>query len=153
MDIRGFTRRQKVLSLKYMGYSVADISDVLQISTTMVQTDIDRAVSLSADSARIDMVREAEISKLEAIEQAFWPSLSDPGEDEHGNPILPSVDAGKMILAVMDRRSKLLGVDKIKPTEHTHTISLVAVLAEMSRSATMFDPQPADDLKVIDHER
>lgn len=127
------SQRQKVLTLRYMGYSFADISEICGISESQVKYHVDQAILASVDQDRIAVLREAEMGKLEALEEAYMPFALGGAETNDGETALPDHDSAKMVLSVMDRRSKLLGVDKSQPLQVVHTHSLVGILAKMAQ--------------------
>lgn len=123
-------QRRKVLSLRYMGYENEEIASILGISEGSVQYHIKAAVTSSSDRERINFVREAEITKLEQLEEAFMPAALGELSDENG-PIPAQASAAKVILDVMDRRSKLLGVDKAQPQISTTNLTLIQILSQI----------------------
>lgn len=126
--------RKKVLTLKYMGYDSDAVADILGITSSQVDYHVSAAIKASVDPQRVDYVRETELLKLEELESSFWP-MTKEHQDSEGNAAAPAVDAAKMVLSIMDRRSKMLGVDKAVPQQVNHTHSLVAILAGIARDA------------------
>lgn len=126
--------RRKVLSLRYMGYESAEIAQILNVSEGSVQHHLNAAVRNSSDAERVNFVREAEISKLEEIEEAFIPAALGQISNDEG-PIPPSPAAAKVVLDVMDRRSKLLGIDKAQPQISTTNLTLIQILSQIPSPA------------------
>lgn len=126
--------RRKVLSLRYMGYEVEEISQILGVSAGSVQSHLNAAIRNSSDSERISFVREAEISKLEELEEAFMPAALGKVVTDEG-PVPPQASAAKVVLDVMDRRSKLLGVDKAQPQISQTNLTLIQILSQIPSPA------------------
>lgn len=122
--------RRKVLSLRYMGYESHEIADALGISEGTVQHHINAAVTASADKERVNIVREAEMTKLEQLEEAFTPLALGEASTEDG-PIPPQASAAKVVLDVMDRRAKLMGIDKAQPPQTTNNLTLIQILSQL----------------------
>ena len=139
------SQRRKVLSLRYMGYGSDEISQILGISVGSVSAHLNAAVSASADVNRINTVREAEMSKLEEIEEAFFPAATGEAHDGEGNLIPAQASAAKVVLDVMDRRAKLLGIDKAQPQQSTTNLTLIQILSQL--------PPPSLDVPPIIPER
>ena len=123
--------RRKVLSMRYMGYESEEISQVLGLSVKTVQSHINAAVSASANTERVTLVREAEMSKLEQIEEAFIPAAIGEATDIEGLPIPPQASAAKVVLDVMDRRAKLMGIDKVQPQTSIGNLTLIQILSQL----------------------
>jgi hypothetical protein len=115
----GLPFRKKVLQLRFLGYSVPEISEILGSSESSVQYHLNAAISSSSSSERLTLVREAEIIKLEELENAFYPHALSANDK-----------AAKVVLDVMDRRSKLLGIDKAVP-QTGGNLTLIQILSQM----------------------
>lgn len=132
-------RRRKVLSLKFQGYEAQDIASILHMPVSTVQRYIEQAASAASDDTRANIVREAELAKLDEMESAFFPQAVEG-------------DAGSasMVLKFMERRSKLIGADKevkAAPSNVNVKVSLVGLLATMDSSVKKIAPQePMKDI-------
>ena len=142
---------RKILSLRYRGYDHEDIAHLLDISQDRVQRCLERAAAFSADEERITVVREAELAKLEEMEDAIFKFATRVSTDpDTGEEVLTreTIAAQAQVLKLMERRSNILGSDRAKDqTQHTHGLTLVQILADMSGSAQSL-PAP----KVVEHE-
>jgi hypothetical protein len=127
----GLPQRRKILSLRYMGYESEEISQILGISVGSVQAQLNAAITASSDKERMNVVREAEMSKLEEIEEAFFPAATGEAHDGEGNPIPAQASAAKVVLDVMDRRAKLLGIDKAQPPQNNTHLTLIQILSQL----------------------
>jgi len=121
-----------------MGYDPAEIASIMSLPVASVQYHIDAAITLAADPDRVAAVREAEMAKLEALEEAFFPvAIGGDVVDDDGNVAGPNDSAARTILAIMERRSKITGADK--PVEHRVTHSLVHILADMAKAPKVIE--------------
>ena len=130
-------QRRKVLSLRYMGYEVEEIAQILSISSGTVQAHINAAIAASADKERVNLVREAEMSKLEQLEDAFFPYAAGEAHDPEGGTIAPQASAAKVVLDVMDRRAKLMGIDKALPQASVTNMTLIQILSQIPAPASL----------------
>jgi hypothetical protein len=117
--------------MRYMGYEVEEISQVLGLSVGAIQSHVNAAVAASADKERVTIVREAEMSKLEQLEEAFIPAAVGEATDHEGLPIPPQASAAKVVLDVMDRRAKLMGIDKAQPQTSIGSLTLIQILSQI----------------------
>jgi hypothetical protein len=111
--------RRQILQLRYLGYEVPEIAELLSSSIGTVQYQLNAAISASSNSERLTVVREAEICKLEELEAAFMP-----------HALAANDRSAKVVLDIMDRRSKLLGVDKALPTSGGN-LTLIQILSQL----------------------
>ena len=96
-------RREKALELRAKRMSIRAIADMLGVSKTQVQRDIEKELqAAAADRKKIaGLIIDLELVKLDAIEKTAWEHIQD-GE-------LSAIDR---VLRSMERRAKLLGLDK-----------------------------------------
>lgn len=116
-------RRQKVSALRLMHYTEREIAAELGISPATAHRDI-VAVRQEWAERRTqtyqDWVAE-ELAKIDLLERAVMPAAIS-GDDK----------AQARIVQFMDRRARMMGLDK--PTQHEHTVITVdAVEAEIAR--------------------
>lgn len=122
---------RQVLSLRFRGYEKADIANVLGIKEDRVDSIILRVAKAQADEARIETVREAELAKLEEIEDTFLPKAVSDGD----------VKAAGVVLKCMERRASLLGADRqVKPSAPTNNFTLVQILAQLPKANNVQSP-------------
>jgi sigma54-dependent transcription regulator len=116
-------RRQKVAALRLMHYSEREIAAELGISPATAHRDI---VAVRQEWAeRRTQTYESwvaeELAKLDLIERAILPAAIS-GDDK----------AQARLVQFMDRRARMMGLDK--PERHEHTvITMDAVEAEIAR--------------------
>ena len=96
-------RREKALELRASGQSIRAIADQLGVSKSQVQRDIEKELqAAAADRKKIaGHIIDLELVKLDALEKTAWEHIQD-GE-------LSAIDR---VLRSMERRAKLLGLDK-----------------------------------------
>ncbi len=96
-------RREKALELRAKGRSIRSIAKELGVSKSQVQRDIEKELqAAAADRKKIaGHIIDLELVKLDAIEKTAWEHIQD-GE-------LSAIDR---VLRSMERRAKLLGLDK-----------------------------------------
>lgn len=117
--------------MRYMGYEVEEIALILGIPEGSVRHHINAAVAASADKERVNIVREAEMTKLEQIEEAFTPHALGGVVNEEGEVSAPQASAAKVVLDVMDRRAKLMGIDKAQPAIQAGNLTLIQILSQL----------------------
>jgi hypothetical protein len=111
---------RKILSLRFSGYEVEDISAILDLSVDRIQREITRAAASSADEARAALVREAELLKLEELDAVYLPAALEG-----------SLKSAHYVLECMKRRAALIGADKQPAT--INQFNLVQILASMPK--------------------
>jgi hypothetical protein len=116
-------RRQKVSALRLMHYTEREIAAELGISPATAHRDIVAVRDEWAErrtQTYQDWVAE-ELAKIDLLERAIMPAAIS-GDDK----------AQARLVQFMDRRARMMGLDK--PTQHEHTVITVdAVEAEIAR--------------------
>ena len=116
-------RRQKVSALRLMHYTEREIAAELGISPATAHRDI-VAVRQEWAERRTQRYEEwvaEELAKIDLLERAILPAAIS-GDDK----------AQARLVMFMDRRARMMGLDK--PQQHEHTvITLDAVEAEIAR--------------------
>ena len=116
-------RREKALELRAKGMSIRAIADKLGVSKSQVQRDIEKELQAAAEGRKkiAGLIIDLELAKLDALEKKAWEHITD-GE-------LSAIDR---VLRSMERRAKLLGLDKTGEAGDTGSLGdLVAVLEQM----------------------
>jgi Trp operon repressor len=116
-------RRQKVSALRLMHYTQREIAAEIGVSVATVNRDL--AVVRAEWAERRTQSYEAwvaeELAKIDLLERAILPAAIS-GDDK----------AQARLVQFMDRRARMMGLDK--PERHEHTvITLDAVEAEIAR--------------------
>lgn len=116
-------RRQQVALLRMTHMTQEQIANRLGVSIGTVNNDLQaiRAEWSERRTQGYDSWVSEEVAKLDSIEQAWLPKALK-GDDK----------AVSRVLAIMDRRSKLLGLDQ--PERHEHTVlTMDAIDKEIER--------------------
>jgi AcrR family transcriptional regulator len=103
--------------------SIRAIADMLGVSKTQVQRDIEKELQAAAEERKkiAGLIIDLELAKLDELEQEAWEHIA-AGE-------LSAIDR---VLRSMERRAKLLGLDKTGEAGDTGSLGdLVAVLEQM----------------------
>lgn len=117
------SRRAQVAALRLSQYSQAEIAARLDVSVGTVNSDLQALREEWAERrfTSYDSWVEEELATLDKMQRAFLP-LALSGQ----------TSAADRVLAVMDRRAKLVGLDK--PQQHEHrVITRDVVEAEIER--------------------
>ncbi len=115
-------RREKALELRAKGMSIRAIAGKLGVSKSQVQRDIEKELqAAAADRKKIaGHIIDLELVKLDALEESAWEHIA-AGE-------LSAIDR---VLRSMERRAKLLGLDKTGEVGDTGSLGdLVAAIRE-----------------------
>lgn len=121
--VQAATRREKTLELRASGQSIRAIADQLGVSKSQVQRDIEKELRAAAEERRkiAGLIVDLELAKLDELEQEAWKHIR-AGE-------LSAIDR---VLRSMERRAKLLGLDKTGEGGDTGSLGdLVAALEQM----------------------
>lgn len=100
---------------------IEDLADKYKVTHQTVIAAINRrlAQSLQLASTEADLLRQQEMERLDAVQQAAWPAAMEG-----------HIDSLKICMTAIDRRCKLLGLDAPQQVE---VISIGAIEAEMRR--------------------
>jgi len=111
------------LELRAKRMSIRAIADKLGVSKSQVQRDIEKELQAAAERRKkiAGLIIDLELAKLDALEKEAWEHIH-AGE-------LSAIDR---VLRSMERRAKLLGLDKTGEAGDTGSLGdLVAVLEQM----------------------
>jgi hypothetical protein len=110
-------RDMRIFKMRQAGTSVAEIARRFGISSGTVSRAIQRQLekmNREAILAYPEMLR-LELERLDSLQQAIWPmtqhrkSVMDDGTEVQ---LEPDIKAIQQVLSIMDRRTKLLGVEQ-----------------------------------------
>lgn len=121
-------RRVKALDLRLAGASYREIGVALGVSGATAFKDVD-AIMREVLTEPAERVRAMELARLDALLKAHWSrALAGNGK------------AGSMVLSIMDRRMKLLGLDiqridlrLIQEIAEENDLDVAEVLAEAEK--------------------
>jgi len=116
-------RRQRVSALRLMHYTQREIAAEIGVSVATVNRDLAvvRAEWADRRSQSYESWVAEELAKIDLLERAILPAAIS-GDDK----------AQARIVQFMDRRARMMGLDKPERFEHT-VITLDAVEAEIAR--------------------
>lgn len=120
------TRRERALELRALGRSIRSIADELKISKSQVQRDIEKELQAAAEGRKkiAGLIIDLELAKLDALEEKAWKHITD-GE-------LSAIDR---VLRSMERRAKLLGLDKTGEGGDTGSLGDLVAAIRQAREA------------------
>lgn len=118
----------RVLSLASFGYSYEDIADMTGASVSLITRVIAKAIASSLDEHRVSIIREAELNKLQAIDEVFLPQALEG-----------DFRSVAVVFKASERRASLVGLDKAPPAVNVQ-FNLVALLAGMRASLPRDEP-------------
>jgi len=116
-------RRQKVSALRLMHYTQREIAAEIGVSVATVNRDLAvvRAEWAERRSQSYEQWVGEELAKIDLLERAIMPAAIS-GDDK----------AQARLVQFMDRRARMMGLDKPERFEHT-VITMDAVEAEIAR--------------------
>jgi Homeodomain-like domain len=105
-------RRQKALDLRIAGARYRQIGAQLGVSYQTAYRDVQTALGELAtlQAGKAERLRELEVERCDKLQLALWPKARSGDEK-----------AVRTLIAVMDRRAKLLGLDAPTKLEHGGT--------------------------------
>jgi hypothetical protein len=143
-------RDLRIFKMRQAGVASGEIARRMGMSTNAVNAGVRRQLEKLNREALMAYpeVLRLELERLDALQQAIWPmtqhrkvSLDDGSEVT----VEPDLKAVQQVLSVMDRRSKLLGMEATQLNVSVETTPQRAVLAgnEDDRAAAIdaFDPE------------
>jgi hypothetical protein len=143
-------RDLRIFALKKTGISSQEIARKFGISTRAVNTSIQRQLSRLNKEALLAYpeVLRLELERLDALQQSVWPLTQHrkvTAPDGTEIIVEPDLRAVQQALAIMDRRSKLLGMEAINinldVTTETPQRAVLADAAERPAAVNDFNPE------------
>jgi hypothetical protein len=153
---RGLTREflaerdSRIFAMRRAGVTVHEIAKKFQITVGAVNNAVQRSLQKLNREALLAYpeVLRLELERLDALQQALWPltqhrKVAGPDGEEH--VVEPDMKAVQQVLAIMDRRSRLLGMEQVNValTVDQAPAPQRAVLAgaQSAAAADAFDPE------------
>ena len=122
-------RRIQALDLRLAGASYRQIGDTLGVSHVQAIRDVATMIKEYATEPA-DQVRKAEAARLDKLMLAHWPQA-----------IKGDVRATTMVLQIMDRRARLLGLNAPQKIDITNWIRTMAEREGLDPDAAVRDAQ------------
>jgi len=110
-------RDSRILKMRQAGMSVADIAKRFGVSSSVVQKAINRQLEKLNRETMLAYpeVLRMELERLDSLQSSIWPLTQhrkvrlDDGSEVQVEPDLKAI---QQVLLIMDRRAKLLGMDR-----------------------------------------
>ena len=112
-------RRKKALTLRLGGATYAEIGDALGVSNWTAWQDIHKSLA-DIPKAEADQLREEEVARLDRMQRAVW-----------GDALKGDLKAMQMVVKIIDRRAKLLGLDAPQQVELSGEVDLDATVRKI----------------------
>ena len=111
-------RDARIFALKKAGVSGREIAKRFDMTTSAVSKAIERQLAKLNQESKLNYVEvlRMELERLDALQASIWPMTQNR---KQANPdgsevtIEPDLKAVQQVLSVMDRRAKLLGMDRM----------------------------------------
>jgi DNA-binding NarL/FixJ family response regulator len=144
-------RDARIFGMRKAGVSISEISNRFGISTGAVNAAVNRQLTRLNREALMAYpeVLRLELERLDALQQAIWPLTQHrkvTAPDGSEVVVEPDLRAIQQVLSIMDRRSKLLGMETSQVSitvDATEQAPQRAVLAgaDGAAAADAFDPE------------
>lgn len=147
-------RDARIFKMRQAGISVSEIAKRFQISQKTVGRAIERQLQvLNRDTAlAYPEVLRMELERLDSLQAAMWPMTQHrkiTADDGTEIQVEPDAKAVQQVLGIMDRRSKLLGMEvqahkvqlDISGQEQTTIKATIAGQENMPKAQTSFNPE------------
>lgn len=145
-------RDLRIFKMRQSGTSIVEIARRFNLSTNTVNRSIQRQLEKMNREAILAYpeVLRLELERLDNLQQAIWPltqhrrQVLDDGTEVQMEPDLKAIQS---VLSIMDRRSKLLGMEQTNvnvqvDANTTHTVrAVIASQPGVDRPGTGFDPE------------
>lgn len=143
-------RDSRIFAMRRAGVTVHEIAKKFGITVGAVNNAVQRSLQKLNREALLAYpeVLRLELERLDALQQALWPltqhrKVAGPDGEEH--VVEPDMKAVQQVLAIMDRRSRLLGMEQVNValTVDNQAAPQRAVLAgaQTAVAADAFDPE------------
>lgn len=151
-------RDARIFALKKAGVSSREIAKRFDMTTSAVSKAIQRQLEKLNQESKLNYVEvlRMELERLDALQASIWPMTQNR---KQANPdgsevaIEPDLKAVQQVLSVMDRRAKLLGMDRMNVNVSLADAPSVAgqikvTLAGAEKSASEIDAHsPEEDAR------
>lgn len=104
-------KRARILELRLEGHTTAQIASKLQMQERTVRNNLRQAVQLVDATSYLEEMQHVNLMRLEQMIAIHWDKAVAKGKYDGDDPDL---DSGHFILKIIERESKLLGLDAPK---------------------------------------
>lgn len=114
LNLERLERRYQIIELRRIGYHIYEIAEMLKVSPVTVRADLQKVMELTATELQESTVeyRILEAERLDDLQKAYYLAATQPLVDTDGNIIPENIQSAVLVLKIMERRAKLLGLDK-----------------------------------------
>ena len=142
-------RDMRIFNMRKGGTSIQEIAKRFGISTKAVSNAISRQLAkmnTEASLAYPELLR-LELERLDSLQQALWPLTQHRKIEINGEEVMvePDQKAVQTVLSIMDKRTRLLGMNAVTVELNTPTDTpqraVLADVAARPADANAFDPQ------------
>lgn len=145
-------RDLRIFKMRQAGVSAQEIGRRFNISTQSVSAAIKRQLEKMNREALMAYpeVLRMELERLDALQQAIWPLTQHRKvrlDDGTEVSVEPDIKAVQQVLGIMDRRSKLLGMEQqtinlnVETVDNTPRATLAGALNQGPASVNAFSPE------------
>lgn len=111
-------RDARIFALKKAGVSAREIAKRFDMTTSAVSKAIQRQLEKLNQESKLNYVEvlRMELERLDALQASIWPMTQNRKQNNPDGSevtIEPDLKAVQQVLSVMDRRAKLLGMDRM----------------------------------------
>lgn len=111
-------RDARIFALKKAGVSAREIAKRFDMTTSAVSKAIQRQLEKLNQESKLNYIEvlRMELERLDALQASIWPMTQNRKQaspDGTEVTIEPDLKAVQQVLSVMDRRAKLLGMDRM----------------------------------------
>lgn len=120
--------QEECVAMRVAGKKYSVIADHLGVSASTARKVVDQWIASQAPSeSQTESLRHLMQERLETLYEVYYPIATGTGVTKRGTPREePNEKAGEFLLKVMDRHSRLMGVDMV-PSSVTIAISAEAI--------------------------
>jgi len=144
-------RDLRIFKMRQAGTSVTEIARRFGMSAASVSRSIDRQLQKMNREAVLAYpeVLRLELERLDNLQQAIWPMTQHRrvvADDRTEMQVEPDMKAIQQVLSIMDRRSKLMGMEQTNvnvqvDTNNQQIRATIAGQPGVIKPATGFDPE------------
>lgn len=111
-------RDYRIFAMKKAGVSAREIAKRFDLTTSAVNKAVERVLARMNSEARLNYsdVLRLELERLDGLQASLWPLTQNRKKVlDDGNEVMiePDIKAVQQVLAIIDRRAKLLGMDRV----------------------------------------
>ena len=146
--LRATARRSRVMELRKAGASYREIAERTHASVRTVWRDVGLELKRLTEETRAttETFRAMEMQRLDRLQLSHWPDAIG-FVDKNGQAHPASVESAGIVLRIMDRRARLLGLDSPQQVEVggvVGSVDLTDIGARLQQKLQQFLSAPTD---------